>query len=124
MEHGVYEARIVASMVYGGPTSITGRSATPSASTSSTAHPTRGPWLEPWAARPQEYIKRAAFALLWSLALHDKSADDARFVAALDLVECEGNRSMVTKGIQHGHPAETRHLITCMQLGPSLAPTL
>jgi 3-methyladenine DNA glycosylase AlkD len=57
--------------------------------------------LEPWSARREEYIKRAAFALLWSLALHDKSADDAQFVAALDLVEREAadDRSMVTKGI-------------------------
>jgi len=57
--------------------------------------------LEPWSAHPDEYIKRAAFALLWSLALHDKAADDARFIAALDLVEREAtdDRTMVTKGI-------------------------
>ena len=62
-----------------------------------------GAWtrLEPWSVRPEEYIKRAAFALLWSLALHDKAADDALFIGALDLVEREASddRSMVTKGI-------------------------
>jgi 3-methyladenine DNA glycosylase AlkD len=57
--------------------------------------------LELWSARPEEYVKRAAFALLWSLALHDKVADDAQFVAVLGLVEREATdeRPMVTKGI-------------------------
>jgi 3-methyladenine DNA glycosylase AlkD len=57
--------------------------------------------LDPWSARPEEYVKRAAFALLWSLALHDKAADGSRFVAALDLVEREATdgRPLVTKGI-------------------------
>ena len=84
------------------PTSTTGRSATPSASTSSTAHPTRGPRLEPWSASAEEFVKRAAFALLWSLALHDKTAHNERFVAALDLVEREAtdDRPLVTKGIR------------------------
>ena len=33
-----------------------------------------------WSARRGEFEKRTAFALLWSLALHDKSADDKQFV--------------------------------------------
>ena len=58
--------------------------------------------LEPWSASAEEFVKRAAFALLWSLALHDKTAHDERFVAALDLVEREAtdDRPLVTKGIR------------------------
>jgi 3-methyladenine DNA glycosylase AlkD len=57
--------------------------------------------LAPWSAHSEEYTKRAAFALLWSLALHDKAADDALFVSALDLVEraATDDRPTVTKGI-------------------------
>ena len=57
--------------------------------------------LEPWSARAEEFVKRAAFALLWSLALHDKTAHDGRFVAALELIEREAtdDRPLVTKGI-------------------------
>ena len=54
-------------------------------------------------SRREEFVKRAAFALLWSLALHDKTAHDERFVAALDLVEREAtddDRPLVTKGIR------------------------
>ena len=58
--------------------------------------------LEPWSARDEEFVKRAAFALLWSLALHDKAAHDERFVAALELVEREAtdDRPLVTKGVR------------------------
>src|SRR4029078_9752688 len=64
--------------------------------------PDAWPRLEPWSARDEEFVKRAAFALLWSLALHDKSAHDERFVAALALVEREAtdDRPLVAKGIR------------------------
>jgi 3-methyladenine DNA glycosylase AlkD len=57
--------------------------------------------LEPWARDEQEFVRRASFALLWSLALHDRSADDARFVAGLKLVEryAADERPLVTKSI-------------------------
>ncbi len=45
--------------------------------------------VDVWAGSPEEYVKRSAFALLWSLALHDKGAPDARFTHGLDLVERE-----------------------------------
>src|SRR6478735_2494769 len=41
--------------------------------------------LEPWARDDREFVRRASFALLWSLALHDRSAADAQFVAGLFL---------------------------------------
>ncbi len=40
-----------------------------------------------WAGKRDEFAKRAAFALLWGLTVHDKRADDTPFVRALPLVE-------------------------------------
>lgn len=40
-----------------------------------------------WAGRKEEFVRRAAFALLATLAVHDKAAGDARFMAALPLIE-------------------------------------
>lgn len=54
-----------------------------------------------WAARRQEFVRRASFALLATLAVHDSRADDARFVAALALVEtaAEDERNFVRKAV-------------------------
>ncbi|NOT32114.1 MAG: DNA alkylation repair protein [Planctomycetes bacterium] len=54
-----------------------------------------------WSGRRAEFEKRAAFALLASLALHDKRAADARFVAGLRLVEAAATdeRNFVKKGV-------------------------
>jgi 3-methyladenine DNA glycosylase AlkD len=40
-----------------------------------------------WAASRDEYRKRAAFALLWGLTVHDKQAEDAPFLRGLALIE-------------------------------------
>lgn len=40
-----------------------------------------------WHALPEEFVKRAAFALLWGLTVHDKQADDEPFAQGLLLVE-------------------------------------
>ena len=40
-----------------------------------------------WSTRREEFEKRAAFALLWSLAVHDKRVDDKPFLKGLVLVE-------------------------------------
>jgi 3-methyladenine DNA glycosylase AlkD len=40
-----------------------------------------------WAKSKDEFVKRAAFALLASLTLHDKAAPDAAFLRCLPLVE-------------------------------------
>src|SRR5262245_16013610 len=42
--------------------------------------------VEEWSDRQEEFVKRAAFALLASLALHDKRADDQAFARCLPLV--------------------------------------
>lgn len=61
--------------------------------------PERWSRLEPWARDDDLYVKRAAFALLWALALHDKDADDHQFVDALALVRehADDDRHLVTK---------------------------
>jgi 3-methyladenine DNA glycosylase AlkD len=54
-----------------------------------------------WSTSQREFVKRAAFALMASLAGHDKAASDAQFVAVLPLIErgaCDG-RNFVKKGV-------------------------
>ena len=52
-----------------------------------------------WTKRKPEFERRAGLALLASLALHDKSANDARFVTLLPLVEriADDERNFVRK---------------------------
>jgi len=54
-----------------------------------------------WARSRDEYVKRAAFALLWGLTVHDKEAPDARFLEGLALVEREASdeRHWVKKAV-------------------------
>ncbi len=40
-----------------------------------------------WAGRSEEFVKRAAFALLWGLTTHDKQSGDEPFIEGLRLVE-------------------------------------
>jgi 3-methyladenine DNA glycosylase AlkD len=40
-----------------------------------------------WSRRREEFIKRTAFALLWSLTVHDKRAGDESFIQGLRLIE-------------------------------------
>jgi 3-methyladenine DNA glycosylase AlkD len=54
-----------------------------------------------WSRRREEFVKRAAFALLASVALHDKSIEDARFLECLPIIErgaCDA-RNFVKKGV-------------------------
>lgn len=54
-----------------------------------------------WSDKSEEFVKRAAFALLASLALHDKSADDDLFLETLPLIERSASdpRNFVKKGV-------------------------
>ncbi|HEX6362701.1 MAG TPA: DNA alkylation repair protein, partial [Albitalea sp.] len=54
-----------------------------------------------WAVRHDEFVRRAAFALLATLAVHDEAAADARFVQALALVEAaaDDGRNFVRKAV-------------------------
>lgn len=54
-----------------------------------------------WVKRKEEWVKRSGFVLLASLALHDKTSPDARFVRLLPLIERFGDdeRNFVKKGV-------------------------
>jgi len=54
-----------------------------------------------WASSPREFVKRAAFALMASLAGHDKTAADGRFLSFLPLIEAGAGdeRDLVQKGV-------------------------
>lgn len=54
-----------------------------------------------WSASKEEFVKRGAFALLASLALHDKRSADAAFVKTLPLIErgATDERNFVKKGV-------------------------
>jgi 3-methyladenine DNA glycosylase AlkD len=54
-----------------------------------------------WSRRREEFVRRAAFALLASLALHDRKTIDARFKRALPLIEraAVDERNFVKKGV-------------------------
>jgi 3-methyladenine DNA glycosylase AlkD len=54
-----------------------------------------------WAARNEEFVRRAAFALLATLAVHDKKTIDAQFIAMLPLIEvaAEDERNFVKKAV-------------------------
>jgi 3-methyladenine DNA glycosylase AlkD len=57
--------------------------------------------VDQWATSDREFVKRAAFALLWSLVLHDRVAHDDRFVHGLELIEREAGdgRHLVDKAM-------------------------
>jgi 3-methyladenine DNA glycosylase AlkD len=52
-----------------------------------------------WSGRQEEFQKRAGFALLWSLSLHDKRAGNDAFLRGLELIEREAGdgRNFVKK---------------------------
>jgi 3-methyladenine DNA glycosylase AlkD len=54
-----------------------------------------------WSGRRDEFGKRAAFALLWALTVHDKHAGDEAFVQGLFLVEraASDDRNFVKKAV-------------------------
>jgi 3-methyladenine DNA glycosylase AlkD len=57
--------------------------------------------IRQWATRREEFVKRAAFALLASVALKDREAGDARFRRCLHLIEkaAGDERNFVKKGV-------------------------
>lgn len=57
--------------------------------------------IRQWSTRREEFVKRAAFALLASVALHDKTMSDAEFVKCLPIIECGAadGRNFVKKGV-------------------------
>jgi 3-methyladenine DNA glycosylase AlkD len=63
--------------------------------------PTAWGRVRAWAGRHDEYARRAGFALLAVLAVHDKAAPDARFVATLPLIAAasDDTRNFVKKAV-------------------------
>ncbi|UJB18817.1 MULTISPECIES: DNA alkylation repair protein [Lysobacter] len=57
--------------------------------------------IEQWAPRRDEYVRRAAFAMLASKTVHDKAAEDALFLRGLELIEAHAGdeRNFVKKAI-------------------------
>jgi len=57
--------------------------------------------VDRWSGRKEEFVKRTAFALLWSLTVHDKAAVDARFIHGLRLIEqaADDERNFVKKAV-------------------------
>ena len=54
-----------------------------------------------WTGRKQEFVKRAGFVLAARLAVHDKAAEDGRFLSYLPVIEREAGdgRNMVMKAV-------------------------
>jgi 3-methyladenine DNA glycosylase AlkD len=110
---GVYEARMLASFV-GDPAAITSAQmdrwckefdnwAICDAMSFNLFDRTPHAWnkVSAWSRKRNEFEKRAAFALLWSLTVHDKHASDKRFVQGLALVEraADDPRNFVKKAV-------------------------
>lgn len=110
---GVYEARMLASFV-GDPAKLTAAQmdrwcrdfdnwAFCDAMSFNLFDRTPHAWakVDEWSGRRKEYEKRTAFALLWSLTVHDKSAPDERFLNGLALIEREAadERNFVKKAV-------------------------
>lgn len=72
--------------------------------------------IEQWSGRRAEFVRRAAFALLASVALHDRTTPNAPFLRALPLIEraAVDDRNFVKKGVSWalrgvGHRSRSLH---------------
>lgn len=85
-----------------------------------------------WSKSRDEFVKRGAFALLASLALHDRASADAAFARCLPLIEREARdeRNFVMKGVswalrgvgRRGGSLRARAITLAERLGESDAP--
>lgn len=68
--------------------------------------------VEAWVKRRDEIEKRAGFALLWALALHDKDSGRERFERGLELIEqaADDDRHYVKKALAMARGAIARRL--------------
>lgn len=57
--------------------------------------------IEKWAGNSREYVRRAAFATLAGISVHDKTAEDQLFIDALTLIEIYAfdDRNFVRKAV-------------------------
>ena len=63
--------------------------------------PFAGALILAWTSREEEFVKRAGFALIAAMAVHDKAAPDERFLAFLPLIvrEAPDRRNFVRKAV-------------------------
>jgi 3-methyladenine DNA glycosylase AlkD len=64
-------------------------------------HPGIWSQIDIWAAREEEFVRRAAFALIAVLAVHAKKEPDSRFIDLLPLIEAhsDDDRNFVKKAV-------------------------
>jgi 3-methyladenine DNA glycosylase AlkD len=76
-----------------------------------------------WSTQKGEHQKRAAFALLASLALHDRKGPDGPFLKALPLIEkaATDERNFVKKGVNWALRAIGTRNLTCKGAAKELA---
>ncbi len=57
--------------------------------------------IKEWSTREEEFVKRAAYALIAGVAWHDKQAPDARFIGYLPVIMsgADDNRNFVKKSV-------------------------
>jgi 3-methyladenine DNA glycosylase AlkD len=79
--------------------------------------------IEQWSSRKPEFVKRAAFALLACVALHDKRSGDEPFLRSLELIEraASDDRNFVKKGVSWALRAIGRRNRALRQASLSLA---
>jgi 3-methyladenine DNA glycosylase AlkD len=85
-----------------------------------------------WAGRPEEFVKRAGFALMATLAVHETSASDAPFRQFLGIVEREADdpRNFVKKAVnwalrqigKRNHALHEAAVATCRRLAARSGP--
>jgi 3-methyladenine DNA glycosylase AlkD len=112
-ETGVLEARAIAALI-DDPALVTGAQmerwaadfdswAVCDAACNKLFDRTRFAWQKAvaWTRRKEEYVKRAGFVLMATLAVHDKEAADERFLAFLPIIEREATdeRNFVRKAV-------------------------
>jgi len=110
---GHYEARMLASFI-GDPSALTAKQMDAWASDFDNwaicdtvcfhlfdRTPLAWPRVHAWASARAEFKKRAAFALIWGLSVHDKTAEEARFLECFPLIEraSEEDREYVRKAV-------------------------
>lgn len=88
--------------------------------------------IHQWSTRREEFVKRAAFALLASVALHDKQGPDEPFLESLALIEraAEDDRNFVKKGVswalravgRRNQALNTAAIATARRLAASVSP--
>lgn len=79
-----------------------------------------------WAAREEEFVRRAGFVLLSRLAVHDKLTSDDRFIGLLDLAPmyCTDERTYVKKGVSWALRQVGKRSLPCNEAAVQTAETI